>query len=74
LIIYTGFEDYFTCWENNWEEIEIELGPSCRVVVRPLGYNRATILRIITTDPQHYLRSELQPGNEIELPLNYARN
>lgn len=72
MIIYTGFEDYFNCWDTKWEEAEIEIGDSCRLVVRPQGFNRATVLRVITSDPQLYLRSDLQPGTEIELPLNYT--
>jgi len=73
LIIYTGYEDYFTVWENAWEEVEIDLDGSSRLVVRPQGFNRATVLRIIASDPQLYLRPEFQPGMEIELPLNYPK-
>ncbi|MGE5544138.1 MAG: YlzJ-like family protein [Bacillota bacterium] len=72
MIIYTGLEDYFTCWDTNWEEAEIELGGSCRLVVRPRGFNRATVVRLITSDPQQYLYKEFQPGTEIELPLAIA--
>ncbi len=74
MIIYTGMEDYFTCWNTNWDETEIELEDSCRLVVRPQGFNRATVLRLITSDPQQYLRKEFQPATEIELPLNQATN
>ncbi|MGI6548843.1 MAG: YlzJ-like family protein [Syntrophomonadales bacterium] len=73
MIIYTGMEDYFTCWNTDWDEAEIVLEDSSRLVVRPQGYNRATVLRLITSDPQQYLRSEFQPGTEIELPLSIAQ-
>ncbi|NLW44674.1 MAG: hypothetical protein GXY92_05770 [Syntrophomonadaceae bacterium] len=73
MIIYTGYEDYYTVWENRWEEVEIPLDGSSCLVVRPQGFNRATVLRIIASDPQLYLRPEFQPGKEIELPLNYPQ-
>lgn len=73
MIIYTGFENYFTCWNDNYEEVEIELENSSRLVVRPQGFNRATVLRLITSDPQQYLRHEFQPGTEIEMPMTYGR-
>ena len=74
MIIYTGIEDYFTYWNTKWDETEITLEDSSRLVVRPQGFNRATVLRLITSDPQQYLRKEFQPGTEIELPLDYTRN
>ncbi|NLV16911.1 MAG: hypothetical protein GXY50_06880 [Syntrophomonadaceae bacterium] len=69
MIIYTGIEDYILCGESSWEEVEIELNSSSRLVVRPDGFKKATVLRLITTDPQEYLRSEFQPGVVIDLPI-----
>ncbi|MGI6513462.1 MAG: hypothetical protein GX052_10605 [Syntrophomonadaceae bacterium] len=73
MIIYTGYEDYFSSWESSWEEVEVDLDESSRLIVRPQGFNRATVVRIITSDPQLYLCREFQPGMEIELPLNYPK-
>jgi len=69
LIIYTGIDDYFSWSGEQWEELEIRVGESARLVVRPHGFNRATVLRLITSDPQDYLRREYQPGTEINLSI-----
>lgn len=31
--------------------------------VEPIDFNRARIVRLISTDPQDYLNTECQPGN-----------
>jgi hypothetical protein len=33
--------------------------------VMPLGWNKFKIIRLYSTDPQHYLNNELQPGSII---------
>ncbi len=73
MIIYTGLENYFTWTKDDVDEVEILVGSSSRLVVRPQGFNRATVQRLISSDPQMYLRHEFQPGSEIELPINYNR-
>lgn len=37
------------------------------VVVEPMGEGRARVERILSTDPEHYMRIELQPGSILRL-------
>lgn len=46
----------------DYEEIECS-GMKC--VVEKIGPRQCRIVRLLTTDPSHYLRTELQPGSVI---------
>jgi len=37
------------------------------VVVEPVGDGRARVERVLSTDPEHYLRDDLQPGAMLRL-------
>lgn len=73
MIFYTGLEDSILNRENDWQEIEINVKGDFMVAVRPEGLGKATVLRIMSSDPQDYLRSEYQPGMQINLQL-YRNN
>ncbi|MCL6516224.1 YlzJ-like family protein [Alicyclobacillus sp.] len=49
------------------ETEEIEIG-GARMVVTPLGRGQARVERLISPDPQHYLRPDWQPGAVIPYP------
>lgn len=69
MILYTGLNDGLDCWKQNSEEVEVNLNGVSRLVIAPNGLNRGTVLRLISTNPQDYLRPEFQPGAEIEFHL-----
>jgi hypothetical protein len=48
-----------------YREIRVE---GATMVVEPLGDGMARIERLISGNPQHYLRSDWQPGSRIRLP------
>lgn len=45
-----------------YEEIEYD---GKKVVAQKISQNEFRIVRLLTTDPSHYLRNELQPGSVI---------
>ncbi|MGE5415287.1 MAG: YlzJ-like family protein [Acidobacteriota bacterium] len=70
MILYTpSIEDGFNGWEKPADEIEVSLNGVSRLVIAPTGTNRGTVLRLISTNPQDFLRPEFQPGAEIEFHL-----
>ncbi|MGE5403668.1 MAG: YlzJ-like family protein [Candidatus Saccharibacteria bacterium] len=69
MIIYTGLDQNLDYCEQASEEIEVHFDGVSRLVIAPTGVNRGTVLRLISTNPQDYLRPEFQPGAEIEFHL-----
>lgn len=63
-LVMAGFDEGE---EAQVHELPIEGGT---LLVEPLGKNQARILRVISSDPQLYLRPGLQPGRVIEFPYN----
>lgn len=47
---------------------ELPIG-SARLVVYPLGFGKARIVRLISSVPSHYLLPQFQPGRIIDLML-----
>ncbi|MGE5397913.1 MAG: YlzJ-like family protein [Chitinophagales bacterium] len=69
MIIFTDVDQYLNSWPEEYKEIEIELGEASKLLVFPRGENRATIVRLISSNPNDYLRPEYQPGTEIEMMM-----
>ena len=38
------------------------------LIVEPVGDGRARVERILSTDPEHFLRADLAPGSIVRLP------
>jgi len=38
------------------------------LIVEPIGDGRARVERILSTDPEHFLRADLAPGSILRLP------
>ncbi|MGE5422149.1 MAG: YlzJ-like family protein [Ignavibacteriales bacterium] len=69
MIIYTGLDGYPQINEEDYKGIEIQIENNAFLVIRPEGNNKARVIRLISSDPQMYLRQEYQPGSELELVL-----
>lgn len=67
MILYTGGEEWLSCWPGEYREMELDLGNGSRLVVAPTDMNRARVVRLISTDPAAYLDPGLQPGRIIEI-------
>lgn len=67
MILYTPLpvEDVLQGYEKEAPELmELNLGGT-KVLIEPTGLTAGVVHRIISTDPQDYLRPELQPGKVI---------
>jgi hypothetical protein len=47
---------------SNYVEITYK---GVKMIVEPIGFGKAKILRLLSTDPEHYLNPEFQPGLNI---------
>lgn len=52
-------ENQFNFQNINYQGIDMQ--------VEPLGYNKFRIIRLYSTNPQHYLENNLQPGSIISI-------
>jgi len=50
--------------ERSFIDIQLE---GLTVTVEPVSVDEAVIIRIISTDPRHYLNPQLSPGRKIRL-------
>ncbi len=71
MIIYTGIDSCWTGDQEPYDLLEIDIGDNARLVVKPENFNRASVVKLVSSDPQLFLRPEYQPGSEIE--INIAR-
>ncbi len=54
-------------FQPSYSEIPWQNGGT--LLVEPVGPDRARVIRLISTDPNHYLNPDLQPGNVIGLNM-----
>ncbi|NLJ87095.1 MAG: hypothetical protein GX322_11795 [Firmicutes bacterium] len=61
-------------WELVWEGIEAKVQEPVQMkwqgvdlLVEPIGFARGKIVQLLSTEPNDYLKPELQPGTIIEL-------
>lgn len=69
MIIYTGIDSYWTGDGSPYDLLEIDIGDNARLLVKPESFNRASVVKLVSSDPQLFLRPEYQPGCEIELSM-----
>lgn len=69
MIIYTGIDTFWTGCEMEYDLLEIDIGDNARLVLKPESFNRARVVRLVSSDPQMFLRPEYQPGCELELSI-----
>lgn len=69
MIIYTGLDGYPQINEDDYNGIEIQIENNAFLVIKPESNNKARVIRLISSDPQMYLKPEYQPGCELELVL-----
>lgn len=53
----------------NYKEINLD---GIKLIIEPLDLNHGKIVRLISTNPQDYLKSELCPGRIIEFKIMQA--
>ncbi|MCL4516246.1 MAG: YlzJ-like family protein [Firmicutes bacterium] len=54
--------------EGDPELVEVEVG-GVLMQVLPDGQGGGVVERLLSTDPQDYLKAEFQPGNRVHLPV-----
>jgi hypothetical protein len=50
----------------NFKEIDVD---GIKLIIEPIDINHGKIVRLISTNPQDYLNSELSPGKIIEFKI-----
>ncbi len=66
MIIYTPIppEGLFGMTDSTASYTELEVN-GARLVVEQTGMNQCRVVRLISTDPNDYLKAEYQPGAEL---------
>lgn len=67
MIFYTGVDELLLTWPEGYREVEMSMAGGRKLIVWPQDFGRGRIVRLISTDPMDFLRSELKPGEEIIL-------
>ncbi|MGF7185746.1 hypothetical protein GGQ84_001838 [Desulfitispora alkaliphila] len=80
MVLYTpvpvellGIEEYYSNKDNKSNKKEVLYG-NVRLEVELTGENSCKVNRIISTDPNDYLRTDISPGAVINLQPELAYN
>ncbi|KNZ69334.1 hypothetical protein Tfer_1971 [Thermincola ferriacetica] len=48
--------------QYKYQEIEVQ---GTKLLVEPIAMDQCRVVRVLSTDPQDYLKTEFQPGSEL---------
>ncbi|MFP4660918.1 MAG: YlzJ-like family protein [Halanaerobiales bacterium] len=65
-VVFADYDDF----EANFEEIT--LNSNIKLLVERIDKKSVKIAQIISSDPQSYLREEIQPGTILETNLQFS--